>query len=58
MNPFTLTVTVEVQHVEGKFASRDEIAEKLMDELESMDLGGVTADDGGEYEVVSWEVTS
>lgn len=56
MKPFTLQVEVEVQHVEGKFASRDEIAEKLSEELESMDPGTVSADDGGEYEVVSWTV--
>jgi hypothetical protein len=56
MKPFTFKVTVEVERVEGKFASRDEIMEQLADALESADPGAVSGDNGGEYEVTSWAV--
>ena len=55
---FTYTVEVEVERTEGKFASRDDIGEQIADELLNADPGNVTGENGGEYEVTSWEVTS
>lgn len=57
MRPFTFTVTVEVERREGKFAARDEIVEQLRDAIESADPGEVEGDNGGVYEVVSFEVS-
>ena len=53
---FTYTVSVEVERTQGKFASRDEIEEQILDALEGADPGVVSCDDGGEYEVVDWTV--
>jgi len=56
---FILQVRVEVERVSGKFASRDEIEEKLISVLEQADpgsIGGVGADGDSEYEVSIWEV--
>lgn len=55
----TITIDVEVAHVCGKFASKDEIAEAIVAELEGSDPGtltGVGADGESEYEISSWEV--
>lgn len=57
---FEFKVEVEVERVEGKFASKDEIAEQLRDDIERADPGsvsGVGADGSSEYEVTSWEVS-
>lgn len=57
---FTFTVEVEVERVQGKFASRDEIAEQLREAVKGADPGsvdGVGADGDSEYEVTSWEVS-
>jgi hypothetical protein len=54
---FTYTVSVEVSRIEGKFASRDELGEQIAEAIESADPGSLSGDNGGEYEVVSWEVT-
>ena len=56
----TFTVEVEVERVQGKFASRDEISEQLLEAVEGADPGsvdGVGADGDSEYEVTSWEVS-
>lgn len=53
---FTFEVTVEVERTEGLFASRDELSEQMSDELENADPGSLDGDEGGQYEVVSWEV--
>jgi hypothetical protein len=56
---FTYTVEVEVERVEGKFASRDEVAEQLQEALDSADPGsidGIGADSASNYEVQSWDV--
>jgi hypothetical protein len=57
---FSFTVEVEVERVQGKFASRDEILEQLQEVVEGADPGsvdGVGADGDSEYEVVNWEVS-
>ena len=50
-------VSIEVQRTQGKFATRDELAEQIRDAIESADPGQLDGDNGGEYEVTSWEVT-
>lgn len=54
---FVFQVEVEVERTEGKFATRDELAEQLMEELEGADPGDLEGDSGGEYEVTSFEVS-
>jgi Arc/MetJ-type ribon-helix-helix transcriptional regulator len=54
-----LKVIVTLEHVTGKFASRDDMIEKLIEELEGAELSSL--DDLGEdgatsYEVASWEI--
>ncbi len=56
---FTFTVNVEVTRTSGKFASRDEIAEALIEEIEGADPSSIYnlgADGESEYEIDSWEV--
>jgi hypothetical protein len=53
---FKFTVEAEAERTEGKFASRDELSEQIMDELVSADPSSLTGENGGEYEITSWEV--
>lgn len=55
---FSYTVEVEVERVQGKFASRDEIGELILEQLQGadIDVSGVGADGDSEYEVVSFDV--
>lgn len=51
---FRFNVTIEVERIEGKFATRDEIADYLRDELESAipgEVDGVGADGDTRYDV-------
>lgn len=57
---FTFLVEVEVERVEGKFASRDEISEALLEALEGADPGsvdGVGADGSSSYATISWSAS-
>ena len=54
---FTFLVEVEVDRIEGKFVSRDEIAEVLMDEITAADPGSMAVGAGSEYETTSFEVS-
>jgi hypothetical protein len=54
---FTFTVNVTAERTEGKFASRDDIAEQIMSEIESADPGTVDGENGGIYEITEWEVS-
>lgn len=56
---FTFTVEVELERTEGKFASRDEMAEAIIDMLEGAqeDVYGIGADGDSSYEATSWEVS-
>lgn len=56
MRPFTFTVTVEVERDEGKFASRDEIAEQIQDAIEGANPDSIDGENGGVYSVTSWEI--
>lgn len=56
---FTITLHVELERSEGKFASRDDMEEALTEEIESADPGylyGLGVNGESSYEVVSWEV--
>lgn len=53
---FTFMVEVEVERTEGKFASRDEIEEQIIEALEGADPCSYEGDAGGEYETVDWSV--
>jgi hypothetical protein len=54
---FIFTVEVKVSRSEGKFATRDEIAEQIVEALESADPGSYEGDNGGEYATESWDVS-
>lgn len=56
MKAFVFTVTVDVERTEGKFATREEIAEQIAEALESADPGDFTGENGGEYQVANWSV--
>jgi hypothetical protein len=56
-----IIIDVEVEHVSGKFASKDEIADYLINEVEGAapnDVSGVGSNGDSEYEVMVWEVSS
>jgi len=58
---FTFTVEVEVERIQGKFATRDEIEATIQEWLEGANEGsvdGVGADGESEYEVADWAVSS
>lgn len=54
---FDFTVSVEVSREQGKFASREDIAGKIQEALDDANPGNVEGDEGGEYNVDSWDVT-
>jgi hypothetical protein len=54
---FRFAVEVEVEREEGKFASRDELADELREAIEQADPGSVEGGNGGVYNVIVWEVT-
>ena len=54
-----LKVNVELDHVTGKFATRDEMVEKLTEALEDAepsDLDGLGEDGSTSYTVSYWEI--
>ena len=56
---FSFTVEVELERSAGKFASREEMAEEIIEALESADPGylsglGIAGD--SDYDVTNWEV--
>lgn len=56
---FSYVVEVEVDRVEGKFASREEVAEQIQEALDNADPGsidGIGSDGTSSYEVQSWDV--
>jgi hypothetical protein len=54
---FTFEVEVEANRTEGKFATRDELAEQIQQAIEDANPNSLTGDNGGEYSVDSWEVS-
>lgn len=55
---FSFTVNVNVDRTEGKFASRDEIEEQILDALNDADPQSYEGENGGQYETTDWDVTS
>lgn len=56
---FTFTVAVELERVSGKFASRDEMADEIIAQIEGADPGyldGLGADGDSAYETTDWTV--
>lgn len=60
MASFIFTVEVETNRVEGKFATREEQEEQIMEALDGANPGsieGVGADGDSSYEIADWTVT-
>jgi hypothetical protein len=56
---FKFIVTVETERVSGKFASRDDQSERLVEEIEGMNPGsldGLGADGESYYDINDWQV--
>tara|TARA_R110002096_G_scaffold363003_2_gene556147 strand:+ start:902 stop:1075 length:174 start_codon:yes stop_codon:yes gene_type:complete len=45
------TIEVFVERVEGKFATRDEMAERIIDAVMDADMSGLGDDGESEYEI-------
>ena len=54
---FVFIVNVTVERTEGKFATRDEIGDAILSELEGADPNQVDGEAGGIYEITEWEVS-
>lgn len=52
----TFTIEVELQHVNGKFASKEELAEQIKDSIETSIESEYTGDNDGTYECTVNEV--
>lgn len=50
-------VEVELTRTEGKFASKDELAGQIQSALEDANPGEVEGENGGQYEVSSFDVS-
>ena len=53
---FEFNVSVEVERTKGKFASKDELMEKIGEWIESCNEVQVECDNGGMYDVIDWAV--
>lgn len=53
---FIFRVEVEVERLQGKFASRDELFEQVSEALSDANPNTITGENDGEYEVTTWEV--
>lgn len=53
----TYKIIATLDHVSGKFASKEEISSQILDELENLSIGILEGDNGGEYEITGWEIT-
>jgi hypothetical protein len=51
-------IEVEIERESGKFASREEIGEKLIEAIEQADLSGLGADGDSEYVISGADVLS
>ena len=50
----TLTITVDVKHQSGKFATKEELAQLLIDEVEAADPSELTTDEDATYAVMGF----
>jgi hypothetical protein len=53
---FTFTVEVEISRQQGKFATRDEMADQIREAIEGADPQSLQGESDGEYNVDSWDV--
>jgi hypothetical protein len=56
---FEMKVIVEVERLEGKFASRDELEQEIFNAISDANpsqIDNVGADGASSYEITSWEV--
>lgn len=53
---FEYKISVEVERIQGKFATKDELSEQIEEELASADPGNLYSADDAEYEVTGWGV--
>ena len=54
---FVFTVEVQADRDEGKFASKDELADQLIEAIEQADPGQIEGDEGGQYSISDWVVS-
>lgn len=54
---FTFTVEVDLEHEEGRWASRAELADQIVNELENADPSSLDGEAGGVYNTTVWEVS-
>lgn len=48
---------VEVERIRGKFASREDLATAIIDEVDGQNPGSVTTDSDAEYDIVEWFIS-
>jgi hypothetical protein len=53
---FEFLVAVELERSQGRFATRDEMQDQIIEAIEGADPGSLTGDNDGEYDVVAWDV--
>lgn len=53
---FESTVSVDVERVSGKFAAKDELSDKIIEELDGSNPGAVFSDEDAEYEITDWAI--
>lgn len=54
-----ITVDVEIERIQGKFASKEDLVAEILDSIESANpqsISGVGADGTSEYEITDWVV--
>jgi hypothetical protein len=52
----TAVVQIEVERTEGKFASREELEDQIVEALEDANPQSPDGEMGGTYEVIEWSV--
>jgi hypothetical protein len=53
---FTLTVNVSVERTEGKFATKDELKEQIIEAIDGANPSTLEGENGGQYEITEWNV--
>jgi hypothetical protein len=53
---FTVTVNVSVERTEGKFATKEELREQIMEAIEAADPQTLEGENGGQYSITTWDV--
>jgi hypothetical protein len=54
---FRFNVSVEVERSQGKFASRDEIGELVLEALEQANPEQIEGENGGQFDITMWDIT-